>query len=114
MSEIAARYRKVASEFTARAAAVPEDAWDNQSPCEGWVARDIVRHLVEWMPSFFLESAGLAFPTPRSVDDDPVGRGAGSATASRPPSTIPRWLATSSSRDRAGTASRTPSTRSYC
>ena len=53
MSEISERYRKVAAAFTQRAEAVPDDAWDNPAPCEGWVARDIVGHLVEWLPAFF-------------------------------------------------------------
>jgi hypothetical protein len=42
MSEVAARYRKVAETFAERAPAVPGDAWD-PAPCEGWAARDIVR-----------------------------------------------------------------------
>ena len=33
--------------------AVPADAWDNPAPCEGWAARDVVGHLVEWVPGFF-------------------------------------------------------------
>lgn len=72
MSEVAERYRKVASEFTRRVRAVPDDAWDNPSPCEGWVARDI-RHLIEWMPGFFLGSAGVEAPEVPSVDADPAG-----------------------------------------
>jgi uncharacterized protein (TIGR03086 family) len=69
MSEIAERYRKVAGTFTERARQVPDGAWDNAAPCEGWVARDVVRHMVEWMPSMVLPDA----PAGPSVDDDPVG-----------------------------------------
>ncbi|MGZ4688014.1 MAG: TIGR03086 family metal-binding protein [Acidimicrobiia bacterium] len=72
MSEYAEHYRKVAGQFTARVDAVPAGAWDNPAPCEGWVARDVVRHLVEWVPGFFSSFAGLELPTDRSVDDDPV------------------------------------------
>ncbi|HVF74774.1 MAG TPA: TIGR03086 family metal-binding protein [Acidimicrobiales bacterium] len=68
MSEIADRYRNVAQQFTDRLTAVPDDAWDNPAPCEGWVARDVVRHLVD-TASFFL-GGGVDAP---SVDDDPVG-----------------------------------------
>jgi uncharacterized protein (TIGR03086 family) len=71
MTEIAARYRKVAGEFTKRVRAVPPDAWDNPSPCEGWVARDVVGHLVEWIPGFFSAYAGLELPTGRSSDGYP-------------------------------------------
>lgn len=72
MSDISERYRKVADAFTTRVRSVPAGAWDNPAPCEGWVARDVVRHLVEWMPSLFFEGAGLPSPAIPSVDDDPV------------------------------------------
>lgn len=72
MSEISERYRKVAGQFTQRAKSVPDASWDNPAPCEGWVARDVVRHMVEWMPGFFQSNAGLELPTP-PVDQDPAG-----------------------------------------
>jgi uncharacterized protein (TIGR03086 family) len=71
-SETAERYRKVAGQFTERVRAVPADAWDNPSPCEGWVARDVVGHLVGWMPGFFSRWGVDLSPGP-SVDSDPVG-----------------------------------------
>jgi Mycothiol maleylpyruvate isomerase N-terminal domain len=46
VSEISDRYRRVAGQFTRRVEAVPDGAWDNPAPCEGWVARDVVGHLV--------------------------------------------------------------------
>jgi uncharacterized protein (TIGR03086 family) len=72
VSEISERYSKVARRFTQRVNEVPDDAWDNPAPCEGWVARDVVRHMVEWMPGFFESNAGLELPTPPSVDEDPA------------------------------------------
>ncbi len=72
MTEIAERYERVTSQFTERVRAVPQTAWDNPSPCEGWTARDIVRHLTEWIPTFF-GSHGVDFPSIPSLDDDPVG-----------------------------------------
>jgi uncharacterized protein (TIGR03086 family) len=72
MSEIAERYRMVAGAFTERANAVPAGAWDNPAPCEGWVARDVVRHMVEWMPSFLVSAGGPQLPDGPAVDDDPV------------------------------------------
>ena len=72
MSTISESYREVAAGFTRRAEAVPPDAWDNPAPCDGWVARDIVRHMVEWMPSMVLTSVGITPPPFPSVDEDPV------------------------------------------
>jgi uncharacterized protein (TIGR03086 family) len=73
MGEIADRYRVVADGFTRRVVAVPDDGWDRPAPCEGWVARDVVRHLVEWIPSFPLAEAGVTVPAGPSVDDDAEG-----------------------------------------
>jgi uncharacterized protein (TIGR03086 family) len=73
MTEISDRYRKVADAFTRRVAGVPDDAWDRPAPCEGWVARDVVRHLVEWLPSMFFGTWGLDAPELPPVDDDPLG-----------------------------------------
>jgi uncharacterized protein (TIGR03086 family) len=73
MSEIAERYRRVAGRFSDRASEVPEAAWEYPAPCDGWVARDVVRHLVEWMPAFLASAGGPDLPVGPSVDDDPVG-----------------------------------------
>jgi len=73
MSEISERFRNIAAQFTERAKAVPEQAWDNPAPCEGWVARDIVRHMVAWMPDMFLRPFDAAVSPAPSVDDDPLG-----------------------------------------
>jgi uncharacterized protein (TIGR03086 family) len=70
-SETAQRYRKVAGQFTLRVQAVPAGSWDNPCPCEGWRARDIVGHLVEWMPGFFSRWDVELSPAV-TVDDDPV------------------------------------------
>jgi uncharacterized protein (TIGR03086 family) len=72
MSDIAERYERITTQFTERVRAVPPEAWDNASPCEGWTARDIVGHLTEWIPGFF-GSQGIEFPPVPSVQDDPAG-----------------------------------------
>jgi uncharacterized protein (TIGR03086 family) len=72
VSELSDHYKKVAAQFTQRVEAVPDDAWENPAPCEGWVARDVVRHLVEWVPYFFSTSAGLDLGGLPSVDVEPV------------------------------------------
>ena len=68
----AERFRRIAAGFTERAAAVSGDGWLRAAPCEGWIARDIVRHLVEWVPAVIGQS-GLIFASETSVDVDPVG-----------------------------------------
>ncbi len=68
----AEEHRRIARVFTDRVRGVPAGAWDNTAPCEGWVARDVVRHLVEWFPEFLKAGAGIDLPSGPSVDDDPV------------------------------------------
>ena len=70
-ADIEERSQRISGEFTACVRAVPSDAWDNPSPCEGWTARDVVGHLTGWIPGFF-GGHGLEFPPVPSVQDDPV------------------------------------------
>ncbi len=69
---VADRYRNVAGHFTQRLSEVNADAWERPAPCEGWVTRDIVRHLVGWIPALLATGANLTMPTGPSVDVDPV------------------------------------------
>src|SRR6476646_4583046 len=73
MAEIACRFCVIAGTFTETAQRVPDDAWDNPAPCEGWVARDVVGHLVEWLPAFFFGTWDIQAPVAPTVDVDPVG-----------------------------------------
>jgi uncharacterized protein (TIGR03086 family) len=72
MSDTSDRYRRVAATFTERVEAVPADRWDAPAPCEGWVTRDVVDHLVEWLPHFFCERWDVPLPDGPPVADDPV------------------------------------------
>lgn len=72
MTTAAEEHRLIAGGFTDRVHGVRQGAWDNPAPCEGWVARDVVRHLVEWFPGFLKAGAGVDLPKGPSVDDDPV------------------------------------------
>lgn len=47
--------------------------WDAPAPVEGWLARDVVLHLVEWFPPFLAQGSGVRLPAGPSVDADPVG-----------------------------------------
>lgn len=75
MTESADRFRRVAATLTQTIAAVPDDAWANPSPCAGWDGRDVVRHLVDWLPGpgFLLGAFGIDTGRIASVDDDPAG-----------------------------------------
>jgi uncharacterized protein (TIGR03086 family) len=64
------RHRAIAAEFAARTEKVAD--WDAPSPVSDWKARDVVRHLVEWFPSFLEGGTGITLSAVPSVDDDPV------------------------------------------
>ena len=63
-------HRRVAGLFSERVRGVTD--WDAPSPVEGWAARDVVRHLVEWFPAFLAAAPGSSCRRGPSVDDDPV------------------------------------------
>lgn len=65
------RFRRVAARFTDVVESVPAAAWSNPAPCDGWTARDVVRHLVEWVPAFFAR-AGIELAVSVAADDDPA------------------------------------------
>ena len=69
----AQEFREIAGRFAAVVAGVRPDQWDDPSPVEEWAARDVVRHLVEWFPSFLASGADVHLPAGPSVDDDPAG-----------------------------------------
>jgi uncharacterized protein (TIGR03086 family) len=67
----AEHFRTVAAGMTARVDQVPANGWEQPSPCEGWVARDVIRHLAEWLPWFLRDGAGIELDPLPSPDDDP-------------------------------------------
>ncbi len=73
MSDIADEHRKVAEAFTNTVKGVGPDQWDQPAPPEGWVARDVVAHLVEWLPAFLKNATGIDLVVGPSVVDDPLG-----------------------------------------
>lgn len=70
-SAIADRYRRLANALTDTVASVPPDRWDAPSPCEGWTARDVLRHVIETQ-EIPLTPVGLALPPVPDVARDPV------------------------------------------
>lgn len=75
MSESSERFRRVAEGLTATIERIDGDAWSRPSPCPGWDARDVVRHIVTWMPGpgFLLGAYAIETGPIPSVDDDPAG-----------------------------------------
>lgn len=72
MPEIANRYARLAEEFLSTVAAVPPDRWQSPSPCEGWTALDVVRH-VDGAHVMQLGLAGREPGQRPSVEEDPLG-----------------------------------------
>ena len=66
-------FREIGGRFGAVVAGVRPDQWDDPSPVDEWTARDVVRHLVEWFPSFLAAGSDVQLPAGPSVDEDPVG-----------------------------------------
>jgi uncharacterized protein (TIGR03086 family) len=73
LTDVSDEHRRIAAEFTNTVDGTAPAAWDNPAPPEGWVARDVVRHLVAWLPAFLQRATGITLPAGPSVDDDPVG-----------------------------------------
>ena len=71
MSEIADRYRRLSDAFADKIAAVPDDRWERQSPCEEWKARDVVNHVVGTQ-GMFLGFVGEELKDVPSVDENPL------------------------------------------
>lgn len=57
--------------LTAVVDAVPAARWDDPSPCEGWSARDVVRHLIDAQREFLTGKGFDLGPAP-DVDADPA------------------------------------------
>src|SRR5215475_8417069 len=66
----ARRHQQIGGLFTERVLGARD--WDVPSPVAGWAARDVVRHLVEWFPSFLSSGAGIQLAAGPSADEDPV------------------------------------------
>ena len=71
MTTPAEHHREVAGGFTRRVNGATD--WDAPAPVDGWTARDVVGHLVEWFPAFLEGGTGIRLEPGPSVADDPVG-----------------------------------------
>ncbi|MCA1701841.1 MAG: maleylpyruvate isomerase family mycothiol-dependent enzyme [Actinobacteria bacterium] len=67
-SELAKTYDRRAEAFEALILATPPERWASPSPCEGWLARDVVSHVVDFS-AHVLRDKGFEDP-PRHADFD--------------------------------------------
>ncbi|MBW8801463.1 MAG: TIGR03086 family protein [Streptomyces sp.] len=66
------RWRRLSAGFQARADAVRLDQWDSPAPCAGWTARDVVAHMVGWMPALWFPAVGRPLPDLPDPTTDPA------------------------------------------
>jgi uncharacterized protein (TIGR03086 family) len=69
----AADHRAVAGVFGDLVRSASPGSWDGPAPVPDWKARDVVGHLVEWLPAFLESGAGVRLPPGPEVSTDPVG-----------------------------------------
>ena len=73
MTGVAERFRRRADAFEALITSTPPERWANPSPCEGWLARDVVAHIVGFFREELRDKAGVTLSPSPSVEDDPAG-----------------------------------------
>lgn len=66
------RYRRVADGFGEVVDLMADGDWEQPAPCAGWTARDVVGHLVDWVPGFF-RAAALDWGSPPDWRSEPAG-----------------------------------------
>lgn len=71
MISINAKYETAHRPLAAVLDAVPAERWTNQSPCEGWTARDVLRHLIETQRDF-LTSHDVDLGAAPDIEADPA------------------------------------------
>jgi uncharacterized protein (TIGR03086 family) len=70
MSEATDRMKVLIDGFDARMNAAPAGAWDNQSPCTEWKARDVVEHVANNFLQIGGSLSGTTHP-PMGADESP-------------------------------------------
>ncbi len=72
MNSTATQYETAHRALTAVLDAVPAGGWTNPSPCDGWTARDVLRHLIETQREF-LTGHDIDLGDAPDTDTDPAG-----------------------------------------
>lgn len=60
MTELGDTYRRRADAFQALIEGTPPERWSSPSPCQGWLARDVVAHVVDYSARVVRERAGMS------------------------------------------------------
>lgn len=68
---IAERFRRRADAFEALIEGTPSERWSSPSPCEGWLALDIVEHVIGFFGDTLHERAGVTPVLSGRVSEDP-------------------------------------------
>ncbi len=71
MNSTATQYETAHRPLTAVLEAVPAESWTNPSPCDGWSARDVLRHMIDTQREF-LTGHGVDLGDAPDVDADPA------------------------------------------
>ncbi len=72
MGDIAGTYRRRAGAFEALIEGTPRERWSSPSPCEGWTARGVVAHVVDFSAQVLREKAGVSGTSAFTGIDDPA------------------------------------------
>jgi uncharacterized protein (TIGR03086 family) len=60
VSEVGDRYCRRADAFEALITGTPPERWDSPSPVDGWLARDVVLHVVDFSGEVLRERVGMS------------------------------------------------------
>lgn len=72
MNTTTSQYQSANRPLAAVLDAVPADRWTNPSPCEGWTALDVLRHMLETQRDF-LTGHDIDLGEAPALDTDPAG-----------------------------------------
>jgi Mycothiol maleylpyruvate isomerase N-terminal domain len=72
MTETGDRYRRRADAFAELITHTAPERWTSPSPCEGWLARDVVAHVVDYSAHVLREKAGMSEAPAFVGFDDPA------------------------------------------
>ncbi|MGO4255087.1 TIGR03086 family metal-binding protein [Marmoricola sp. RAF53] len=65
-------HRAYAAIFSGVVDGVAPDGWDAPAPVDGWAARDVVGHLVEWLPALLSSGSDVTLPPGPDAAEDPA------------------------------------------